>query len=105
VSFLSGLFGSGKQQIHQALKKGAVIIDVRTAQEFDQGHPRNAINIPLDRLSAHADRIKDMGRPVLVCCHSGSRSQQALQVLKAKGLKEIYNAGGWEKLARIISSQ
>jgi phage shock protein E len=93
LSFLG--FGGG---VKAALQKGAVIIDVRTAHEFDGGHPRNAINIPIDRISSSVGRIRQMNKPVVVCCESGHRSGQAVSVLKQNGLKEVYNGGNWMKV-------
>lgn len=95
-------FGLGSGKIKEALRKGAIIIDVRTAHEFDQGRVPDSINIPIDRISANAERIKAMKRPVVLCCSSGSRSSAALQLLKVKGLKEIYNGGSWENIIRIL---
>ena len=99
-----GLFsflGFGNSAIKKALLNGAAIIDVRTAHEFDQGHVREAIHIPLDRIPANIERIKNMGRPVIFCCASGARSGQAVSMLKAKGMKEVFNGGSWEKLIQL----
>ncbi len=100
MSFFSQLFGGNK--IREALKKGAVIIDVRTPNEFDQGRVSDSVNIPLDRIGVNAPRIKEMNRPVIFCCASGARSSQAVQIMKAKGLKEVYNGGSWLKVMKMI---
>jgi rhodanese-related sulfurtransferase len=84
------------------LYRGAIIIDVRTANEFDLGHASEAINIPVDRIPINTQRIKEMKRPVVLCCKSGARSNQALQLLKAKGVKEVYNGGSWENVAKVL---
>jgi phage shock protein E len=94
--------GLGTGSIKEALRKGAVVIDVRTAYEFDQGRVPDSINIPVDRISVNAERIKAMKRPVILCCNSGARSSTALQILKAKGVKEVYNGGSWENVIRIM---
>ncbi|MEO6612343.1 MAG: rhodanese-like domain-containing protein [Chitinophagaceae bacterium] len=100
MSFLSELFGGSR--IREALKKGAMVIDVRTPNEFDQGHVSDSINIPLDRIALNAARIKEMQTPVIFCCASGARSSQAVQVMKTKGLKEVYNGGSWLKVMKMI---
>ena len=64
--------GSGK--IKNALQKGAIIIDVRTAQEYDRGHIPDAFNIPVDRIKVSIERIKASKLPVVVCCNTGERS-------------------------------
>jgi rhodanese-related sulfurtransferase len=93
-------FGSGK--IKNAILRGAIIIDVRTGTEYDRGHVPDAFNIPVDRIGASADRLRDTKRPVIVCCSTGERSSKAQQILKAKGVKEVYNGGSWENVLRIM---
>ncbi|MBL7731363.1 MAG: rhodanese-like domain-containing protein [Chitinophagaceae bacterium] len=103
MGFLSFLgFGSGK--IKDAIRKGAIIIDVRTAAEYDNGHIPDAFHIPVDRIKANAERLKDAKRPIIVCCNSGDRSSQAVHMLKAKGIKEVYNGGNWESLLTTMKS-
>ena len=102
MSFLSQLFGGNK--IKEALRKGAIIIDVRTPNEFDQGRAADSINIPVDRIPVNAARIKEMKRPVIFCCSSGSRSGQAVRIMKAAGLKEVYNGGSWLSLVKLIKN-
>jgi phage shock protein E len=102
VSFLSNLFGGGK--IKAALRKGAIIIDVRTGTEYDRGHVPDAFNIPVDRIQASADRLKESKLPIIVCCQSGDRSSAAVQILKSKGVKEVYNGGSWENVLRLMQS-
>lgn len=85
-----------------ALRRGAIIIDVRTPQEFDMGHIPEAIHIPVDRIRMNASRIKEMKRPVILCCNSGARSGKALVYLKAEGVREVYNGGSWEQLLKMI---
>lgn len=103
MGFLS-LFGLGGSKVKEALRKGAIVIDVRTPQEFDRGKVPESINIPVDRIAANAERIKGMNRPVVFCCVSGARSSTAASIMKQKGLKEIYNGGSWENILRILKS-
>jgi len=98
-SFLS--FGSN---IKQALRNGAVIIDVRTVHEYDQGRIKGSLNIPLDRISASIERIKGLNKPVIFVCNSGNRSGSALRAVKQNGLKEVYNGGNWESVLKKINS-
>jgi rhodanese-related sulfurtransferase len=42
-----------------------------------------------------------MNRPVIFCCTSGDRSNQAIQLMKQKGLEEAYNGGNWHHLLKI----
>ncbi len=96
--------GFGGNNIKGALRKGAVVIDVRTAYEFDQGKVPGSINIPVDRISINATRIKQMNKPIIFCCVSGERSGTAVKIMKQKGLKEVYNGGNWESVLKTMKS-
>jgi rhodanese-related sulfurtransferase len=71
------------------------ILDVRTPQEFSQGHIKGAQLIPVYDLSS---RIQDLAqfknRPILVYCHSGNRSTTASRILKKNGFTKINNLQG-----------
>ena len=99
-----GLFsflGLGNSNLKHALRKGAVVIDVRTPAEFDRGKVPDSINIPVDRIPVNLARIRAMERPVILVCSSGSRSGDALRMLKANGVKEVQNGGNWERVSRL----
>ncbi len=55
---LFSIIGFGNNKIKTALRNGAVVIDVRTAGEFDQGKVPDSTNIPVDRIAINAERIK-----------------------------------------------
>ena len=99
---LLSFLGFGNSKIKDVLRRGAIVIDVRTPQEFDQGKVPGSINIPVDRIAANAERIKGMKRPVVFCCASGARSSNAATIMKQKGLKEVYNGGSWYDVLKII---
>lgn len=94
--------GFGHSSLKEALKKGAVIIDVRTANEYDNGKVPGSINIPVDRIAANIQRIREMNRPVIFCCSSGSRSSQAASVARQHGIKDVYNGGNWIKVLDML---
>jgi len=97
------MFGLFKNKIKEAIKKGAIIIDVRTPHEFDHGKVPGSINIPVDRISVSVERIRSMKKPVIVCCESGARSNQAKNILKSAGINEVYSGGSWESVLRITN--
>lgn len=103
MGFLSFL-GWGNSKIRQAIQNGAVIIDVRTANEYDTGRIPGSVNIPVDRIAVNIRRIKDMERPVICCCSSGARSSKATGILKENGLKEVYNGGNWMSVMKMIKN-
>lgn len=81
-----------------------MIVDVRTANEYDRGRIPGSLNIPVDRIAISVERIRHLNKPVIVCCASGHRSKIAADTLKQYGLKKIYNGGSWEKVLRLIDS-
>ncbi|MBK9329202.1 MAG: rhodanese-like domain-containing protein [Sphingobacteriales bacterium] len=98
LQMIKNLFSSApKTDYKELLKKGAVIIDVRTKAEYQNGHIKGSLNIPLNNLSNHYSRLKK-DLPVITCCASGNRSGQAKRILSANGFKEVYNGGGWMSL-------
>lgn len=78
-------------------KKGAQLIDVRTPKEYNDGHIGTAKNIDFYGSTFKSQMEKlDRNKPVLLYCHSGGRSGQALTMLKSMGFKEVYDLkGGW----------
>lgn len=78
-------------------KKGVQLIDVRTPQEYSNGKIGNAKNVDFYGSSFKAELNKlDKTKPVLIYCHSGNRSGQAVSIMKSMGFKEVYDLkGGW----------
>ena len=76
--------------------KNAVIIDVRTPEEFAESHLPEANNFPVDTLSQNIETIKKLQRdkPLLVYCRSGKRSARAAEKLKNLGVNSLYNLKG-----------
>ncbi|MBY5922093.1 rhodanese-like domain-containing protein [Ferrimonas balearica] len=83
----------------QWVDEGAVLVDVRTTEEFAAGHLPGAINIPLDQLPS---RLAELGEPgaetIVVYCRSGNRSGQALGWLNRQGYEKVHNGGGLEEM-------
>lgn len=73
---------------------GAVLLDVRTVEEYRGGHIQNSINLPLDKIGLVEDTIKDKNTPVYVYCLSGGRSGRAVAYLKQVGYTNVKNIGG-----------
>ncbi len=97
--FLKSLLGkSNMGEVKSALQNGAVVIDVRTPQEFASGHYKKAKNIPLDSIEKNIQTIKNLNKPIIVCCASGMRSAKAKTILSKSGIAEVHNAGSWYNL-------
>lgn len=73
---------------------GAVLLDVRTEEEYNGGHIENSVNIPLDRIFMIDKTVNDKAVPLYVYCYSGSRSGQAVSYLKRNGYTNVTNIGG-----------
>lgn len=96
-SFLKKIFGPGVD--FKVLKEnGAIILDVRTPQEFDRGHIQGSKNIPLNLIQRELGSLKKTGKPIITVCQSGGRSGMAKSILKSAGI-ETYNGGPWNVLA------
>ena len=98
IKAIKELLGLGpKVDLAEVAKRGAVVLDVRTKREFDSGHIKGAINIPVDVLSSNLDKLRK-DKPIITCCASGMRSASARGILKSNGFAEVYNGGGWGSL-------
>lgn len=84
----------------EGLLPHATVIDVRTPNEYDQGHYPGAINIPLNEVLLRIGAIKEMKKPIVMYCLSGGRSSVAVSILKQTGIEEVYNAGGINEILR-----
>ena len=75
--------------------ENAVLIDVRTAEEFNEGHLDNAINVSSTvikfNIKAH---VTDLETPIIVYCRSGRRSAESADILVNLGYKNVYDMGG-----------
>lgn len=72
-----------------------VIVDVRTKEEYDEGHIRNALLIPVSQIEQGArDQLQDREQTVLVYCRSGARASTACSRLVKMGYQHVYNFGG-----------
>lgn len=76
------------------LAAGALVIDVRTPEEYREGHMAGSENIPLDTISDRAEEIKSRNKPVITVCRSGARSAAAAGILHEAGVNAI-NGGAW----------
>ena len=91
-----------KVNFSDLMKKGAQIIDVRTPGEFNAGHIKGSINIPLQNVQNNLSKIK-RDKPVITCCASGMRSASAKNILKANGYEQVFNGGSWIGLKNKIN--
>ena len=72
----------------------AVLLDVRSASEYQQGHIPGSVNIPLDSINRVLKKYPQKDTPLFVHCLSGGRSGQAVGFLKREGYTNVKNIGG-----------
>ncbi|MFT5256747.1 MAG: phage shock protein E [Polaribacter sp.] len=98
-----GVFKKEKMsaEIKEYLEKEAVILDVRTLEEWDEGHTESAKHIVLTVIPLEIEQIKSWGKPVIAVCRSGARSGQAAQFLNQNGVDAI-NGGPWQNVDQYL---
>lgn len=93
-------------QAYRHLAEGATVIDVRTPEEFQEGHVRDAINIPLGQVSnGIAKLVPDKRRVLLLHCLSGGRSGIATQQLRVLGYSSAFNLGSLARARSIVEGR
>lgn len=104
VAIVTGylFYTADKVNINDELKEarstdGAVIIDVRSTEEYAQGHIPGAISVPADNIEAISSKVSDKSTPVFTYCLRGSRSIKAVKALKTMGYSNVINMGGINK--------
>ena len=92
--------GADLEAIEQDKKKKetVLVVDVRSKDEYDQGHVKWAINMPIDTFEQEVSKLdayKD--KAVITICNSGKKSQKAAEILVNNGFKDVTNAEGVKK--------
>lgn len=75
--------------------KQAILIDVRSPQEYKEGHLEGSINFPLyDLERKYNSKLQNKNNTIILYCQSGSRSKRALKILKEQGYTSVYQIEG-----------
>ena len=72
----------------------AVLLDVRSTDEYKSGHIPGSINVPVDDIQSIETVIEDKEKSVFVYCLSGRRAQKAVAIIRTFGYKDVRNIGG-----------
>ena len=76
-----------------------IVLDVRSKQEYNEGHVSGSINIPIYDLEKNAVQKLEKESIIIIYCSAGIRSKRGIQILKKLGYKNLYNIeGGIENL-------
>lgn len=100
IKKLLGIGAGNSVNFKSLVEEGALILDVRTTQEFGGGHIKGSVNMPLNSLGSQIAKL-NKDKTIITCCASGMRSASAQSLLKAKGFN-VYNGGGWRGLQQKI---
>jgi len=85
------------------LRNGAMLIDVRSMNEFESGHILQAYNMPLDRIDVLVpSAVKDKNKILLLHCSTGVRSGLAKRKLEDLGYKNVFNLGSYDRASKIV---
>ena len=91
----SGGQAVGPMDAVRLMNQGALLVDVRSREEFDGGHVLDARHLPQEEVAGAGESLKKYrDKPVIVCCESGMRSGAAARVLKAQGFAKVVNLRG-----------
>ncbi len=93
VSLGGRLLSAPRDEAHAAVEKGAVLLDVRSPEEFAEGHLPGAINIPVGELASRMAELPKKDAGIVVYCRSGARSARATGILHEHGLTQIVDLG------------
>ena len=84
------------------MSKNAVLLDVRTPEEFAEGHIPESINIPLQTMAQVKEVVKDLSTPLYIYCRTGRRTKMAREILKTFGYSDVTDIGGITSYQGII---
>jgi phage shock protein E len=83
------------------IKEAAFLVDVRTEDEFAEGHVNGSTNIPLDQVASQLEKFKEKEQ-IVIFCRSGNRSGQAKMILEQNGFKNVINGGTWQDVKAAV---
>ncbi|MDH5325682.1 MAG: DUF4395 family protein [Gammaproteobacteria bacterium] len=84
------------------LQQGAMLVDVRSPNEYEKDSIQGAINLPLEDLQHHLETYRE--KVCLVFCNSGTRSHIAAEKLKHHGVSEIFNVGAYDRAKQLCEA-
>lgn len=100
LSKIKNILGVSNDKV---IEKDAIVIDVRSKNEFASGHLSGAVNIPLEQVELHANSLKSHSQIVLYC-RSGNRSAHAKKILTDFGVTNVVDAGSLADVQTLMAS-
>src|SRR5690606_4925416 len=87
-------------ELREAIKNGALLVDVRTPAEISAGSVKGAVNIPWDKVPSQLSKFKTK-KSLVVFCRSGSRSGQAKSIFEQNGFQNVINGGTCQNVKQL----
>ncbi|BAV05469.1 Rhodanese-related sulfurtransferase [Filimonas lacunae] len=98
MNFLKKLLGKAPEtNIVPLIQEGALLVDVRTAGEYNAGHVKDSVNIPLDHLETELSALTHQ-KNIIVFCQSGGRSRMAKKLLEQYGFSNVVDGKTWKQV-------
>ncbi len=95
------------QELKSAIDAGALVVDVREASEYEEGHVPSAQFVPLSTVADNLDVFRSSNE-VFIVCHSGGRSMRACEFLHDQGITNVVNViggtSGWMSVGNTVNS-
>jgi phage shock protein E len=94
-----------RQKAGELRRNGAVIIDVRSEEEFRKARIQEAMNLPLGEIKDRIQTsVKKKDRVILLYCRAGNRSFTAKRILKGEGYTNVYNLGSLRRAKKMLAN-
>jgi phage shock protein E len=87
----------GAADARRMVGDGALLLDVRTREEFASGHLPSAVNIPVQELERRMVELARKDRSIVLYCRSGNRSSRAAGILKSAGYSSVHDLGAMSR--------
>lgn len=83
-----------REEAHRLVEEeGALLVDVRSAEEFAMGHLPNALNVPVTEFEARVGVLRAQDKPLVLYCTAGVRCHKAAEILRRRGMEEVHELG------------
>lgn len=101
IAYRTYRFAMLDKGLDEKIAKGAIILDVRTPEEYKTGHIEGSINISLGTIRERYAEL-DTSKTYITTCSHGLRSVKVESLLKERGFKHVYNGGAWVDLEKVV---